>query len=225
MPEPGSDRFDLVIFDCDGVLVDSEGIAEEVWGEMAAELGAGHLRDDAFQRLRGERFAKCVRWLETELGRSLPSGFEEEFRDRSQRRFERDLAPIPGVAEALSGLRTPYCVASNGPRDKIELNLDLTGLRPWFEGRIFSAYELGVWKPDFRFYRKVAALHGLEPDRCAVVEDSSPGVEAALGAGTAVFVYAPGDEAPPHGTRPGAQLLREMRVLPALLGSSTGRGG
>ena len=212
----GRRQFDAVIFDCDGVLVDSEGIAEEVWAEMAAEIG---LVDDgraAFRGLRGEKFATCVRWLEAVLGRPLPAGFEADFRIRSRTRFERELKPIAGVTDVLRDLQIPFCVASNGPRDKIELNLGLTGLLPLFEGRIFSAYELDVWKPDPRFYLEVAASLGFEAARCAVVEDSMPGVGAALGAGMAVFAFA-GEEEGVALAPAVARVFREMNELPGLL--------
>ena len=101
-------RFDAVIFDCDGVLVDSEGIAEEVWAEMAAELGGGHTAQDAMRRFRGERFASCLEWLESaDRARPLPARFEREFRVRTRERFARDLRPIPGVADMLRALPAP----------------------------------------------------------------------------------------------------------------------
>ena len=210
-------RFDAVIFDCDGVLVDSEGIAEDLLAEMTAELeGAGAVDRGWFRRLRGEHFKKGVGWLEEALGRPLPPEFEAEFRDRSRRRFERELRPVPGVREVLHGLRMPFCVASNGPRDKIELNLGLAGFSPLFEGRIFSAYELDVWKPDPRFYLAVAGNLGIDANRCAVVEDSAPGVRAALGAGMTVFAFAGADDAEVP-LPPGALVFHEMRALSALL--------
>ena len=214
-------RIDAVIFDCDGVLVDSEGIAEEILAEMSAELGAGLVGRDAIRLLRGERFATCLRWLETALGRPIPPGFEEEFRVRARQRFERELKPVCGVAEVLRELRVPFCVASNGPRDKIESNLRITGMLPLFEGRIFSAYELDVWKPDPRFYLEVASGLGHAAARCAVVEDSVPGISAALGAGMAVFAFLePGNGIAPSGAR----VFHEMSALPALLAEFRPRG-
>ena len=213
-------RFDAVIFDCDGVLVDSEGIAEDLLAEMTAELdGAGSVDRGALRRLRGEHFMKGVRWLEEALGRPLPPGFEDDFRVRSRRRFERELKPIPGVDMVLRELRVPFCVASNGPRDKIELTLGITGLLSRFDGRIFSAYELDVWKPDPRFYVEVARGLGLAAERCAVVEDSAPGVRAALGAGMTVFAFAGADDAPPP-LPPDAHVFREMSALPDLLAAA-----
>ena len=212
----GRCQFDAVIFDCDGVLVDSEGIAEEVWAEMAAEIGGAVDGRDAFRGFRGEKFATCVRWLEAALGRPLPAGFEADFRIRSRRRFERELKPIVGVTDVLRDLQIPFCVASNGPRGKIELNLGLTRLLPLFEGRIFSAYELDVWKPDPRFYLEVAARLGIEAARCAVVEDSMPGVGAALGAGMVVFAFA-GEEEGVALAPAVAHVFREMNELPGLL--------
>ena len=213
-------RFDAVIFDCDGVLVDSEGIAEDLLAEMAAELdGAAAVDRGWFRRLRGEHFIKGIRSLEAVLGRALPHDFEDEFRDRSRRRFERELRPIPGVLEVLRELRVPFCVASNGPRDKIELNLGLAGFLPFFEGRIFSAYELDVWKPDPRFYLEVAENLGIDAAGCAVVEDSIPGVRAALGAGMTVFAFTGVDDpgpAPPA-LPPDAHVFHAMSALPGLL--------
>lgn len=227
--------FEAVVFDCDGVLVDSEGIAGEVWAEMAAELdgGAGGapaavLPDGAaaLRRFRGERFSDCAAWLEGALGRPLPPGFERDFRARSARRFARELEPVPGVAEVLASLRAhavPFSVASNGPRAKTEANLGTAGFLALFEGRVFSAYELEVWKPDPRFYREVAARLGVPPARCAVVEDSLPGVRAALGAGAAAFAYVEPEDAPAC-TALGARVFHDMAALPALL-LGVGEGG
>jgi HAD superfamily hydrolase (TIGR01509 family) len=184
-------RFDAVIFDCDGVLVDSEEIAIEVWVEMAAEYGYTLSPDAALKAFRGGEMAQCVAHLETLLGHSVRDDFVPDFRARSTQRFEKELKPIPGVQSLLDRLTLPYCVASNGPFEKMEVSLRVTGLWDYFDGRIVSAYRVGSFKPLPGLFLAAADLLQVNPRRCAVVEDSLPGVEAGVAAGMSVFAICP----------------------------------
>jgi HAD superfamily hydrolase (TIGR01509 family) len=181
-----------IIFDCDGVLVDSERLANAVLVEYVREFGLILSLEEALEQFTGGKMADCVAELERRLGRSLPDHFVPTFRERSAAAFRAHLRPIEGVEAIVKNLHQrnlPYCVASSGPRDKIELNLGITGLLPYFQARIFSAYEVEKWKPDPGLFLHAAQALGVEPQQCAVIEDSQPGIQAGLAAGMMVFAY------------------------------------
>ncbi|HET7558139.1 MAG TPA: HAD-IA family hydrolase [Rhodanobacteraceae bacterium] len=180
---------DAVIFDCDGTLVDSELLANEVLVEYAAGFGVPITLEEALQCYVGGKMADCVADMERRLGRKLPDSFVPELRARTAEIFRERLQAMEGAAEMLEALQVPCCVASSGPREKIELSLGLTGLLPRFEGRIFSAYEVGHWKPDPRLLLHAAEAMGVPPKHCAVVEDSLPGIRAGLAAGMTTFAF------------------------------------
>lgn len=192
MPRP----FDAVIFDCDGTLVDSEppGFA----GILAAarEIGLEFASAQALLHLKGKRMRETLQALEQALGRPLPEGFEATLRRHMAEQFERHLTPMPGALELLQGLALPWCVASNGPRAKMELTLSICGLLPWCADRLVSAYEVGSFKPEPGLFLHAARTLGVAPGRCAVVEDSATGVEAGLAAGMPVFVLRSPDPLP-----------------------------
>jgi HAD superfamily hydrolase (TIGR01509 family) len=179
--------FEAVIFDCDGTLVDSEGLANEVFAECAVELGIQIGAQDALELFRGRSMPYCITRLENMLGRPLPEWFVPKFRDRPDATFREKLRPIEGAVELVQSISVPICVASSGPRDKIELTLGLCGLLQYFEGRIFSSYEVGIWKPDPGLFLHAAKQLGIDPRNCVVVEDSLTGIEAAIAAGMTVF--------------------------------------
>ena len=180
---------EAVIFDCDGTLVDSELLANEVLVEYAGGFGVPISLEEALECYVGGRMADCVEDMEKRLGRKLPDSFVPELRARTAEVFRSRLKAMEGAAEMLEALQVPCCVASSGPPEKIELSLRLTGLLPKFEGRIFSAYEIGHWKPDPRLLLHAAHAMGVLPDRCAVVEDSLPGIRAGLAAGMTTFAF------------------------------------
>lgn len=182
---------DAVIFDCDGTLVDSETLANEVLVTFIAEFGFALDLGDALERYRGCRMAECVADLEHRMGRALPRDFVPRLRARTADFFEMNLKPIEGAIETVRGLRLPYCVASSAPREKTESSLRVVGLLPDFRDRIFSSYEVGSWKPDPGLFLHAAAALGVDPRRCAVVEDSLPGIRAGLAAGMATFAFDP----------------------------------
>ena len=177
---------DAVIFDADGTLVDSEELGLEVLAAHARELGVP-LGDEEIAGLRGKSMASNLQLFAERLGQALPADFEQQARTRMADVFERHLLPMPGAHEIVRRLAVPICVATNGPRHKVELTLRITGLLDLFEGRIFSAYDVGSFKPAPGLFLTAAAALGVEPSRCAVVEDSEPGMLAGLAAGMRVF--------------------------------------
>ena len=184
-------QIDAVIFDCDGTLVDSERLANEVLVEFVAEFGLSMSVDAAVRAYTGCKMADCVADLERLLGWQLPNSFVSELRTRTAAAFVTRLRPMAGAREAISRLKVPFGVASSGPREKIELSLRTTGLLDLFERSIFSSYEVGFWKPDPRLFLHAAARLGVSPQRCAVVEDSVPGVTASIAAGMRTFAFDP----------------------------------
>ena len=179
-----------VIFDADGTLIDSEVPGMDVLHELACEEGLALSRDEAHQRFRGGYMADIVAWIAAQLphkANAFGADFIKRVRQRQVERFNQGLEPMPAANELLRRLQVPYCIATNGPREKIELTLNLTGLRPFFGDRIFCAYDKGLFKPDPGLFLDAAATLGVAPEYCAVVEDSLPGIQAGLSAGMHVY--------------------------------------
>ena len=208
----------LTIFDCDGVLVDSERLAHRAFLEVVAPLGLVMELEEAMTLFRGRKMSECIQEVERRLGSALPERFVVEFRNRQSAIFREALQPIEGIAEALGEIDPPICVASSGPREKIVLTLTLTGLIDRFAGAIFSAYEVGSWKPEPGLFLHAAAAHGVSPERCIVVEDSVPGVLGAVAAGMPVLGYAADNDGEELRSA-GATIFTSMRDLPALIQS------
>ena len=204
----------LTIFDCDGTLVDSEVLANEVLRNLAAEHGLPLSLDALVGRFRGRKLADCVAELEAELGRPLPGDFVPRFQRRSAAAFRERLQPIDGAVDLVRAMRGPICVASSGPMDKIRLSLSVTGLLPYFDGHIFSSYDIGSWKPDPGLFLHAAQAMGVAPSGCAVVEDSLPGVQGGRAAGMSVFALPPASAHPnlPDGVIP-VRHLSELRAF------------
>ncbi|KYF72955.1 HAD family hydrolase [Sorangium cellulosum] len=175
-----------ILFDCDGTLVDSERLGNEVLVEHVAEYGVSMTVREAMALFRGGKMADCVAALEARAGRAFPPSFVAELRRRTAGAFRERLRPMDGALALVRALSIPFCVASSGPREKIELSLSVTGLLPFFSGRIFSSYEVGVWKPDPGLFLHAAGALGVRPSDCIVVEDSGPGIAAGLAAGMTV---------------------------------------
>src|SRR5581483_1042274 len=206
----------LVLFDVDGTLVDSEELGTRVLLEMAAELGVRRPLKETNRLFRGWRLDDCGAQIRVWLGKPLPEDFVAQVRLRTAATFRRELRPVPGAPELVRALHDraiPICVASSGPREKIELSLSLTGLLPYFEDRIFSGYELQTWKPDPGLFLHAARVLGAEPAACLVVEDSLVGVQAALAAGMRVLAFQP-EQADPQSPAP----VRSIRRLDEVLG-------
>lgn len=214
----------LVIFDCDGVLVDSMGIdMRELTRAIAAAGGTMTAREvaDAFY---GVALADIERGVAAHLGRPVPEGWMERFLADRAAAFERELQPIEGAADALADVRAAgwdACIASGGAMAKMELTLRVAGLRGAVpDDRIFSAYDVARPKPAPDLFLHAAAACGFAPDACVVVEDSVPGVAAGVAAGMRTVGFDGGDAAVAERLGAlGAEPLRAMAELPALLGA------
>lgn len=209
--------FDLVIFDCDGVLVDSERLSIEVDRRVLADLGWSLSHDEILHRFVGRSTAHFRAEIERHLGTSLSDDWEAPYQSWYDDAFARELTTVPDVESALDEISIRTCVASSGSHAKIQRTLGLTGLHPRFEGRIFSADDVVEGKPAPDLFLHAAHSLGVDPGRCAVVEDSRFGVRAARAAGMPVFGYAGGLTPPEWLEREGATVFSDMLELPALL--------
>ncbi|HTM46617.1 MAG TPA: HAD-IA family hydrolase [Polyangiaceae bacterium] len=180
-----------IIFDCDGTLVDSEVLGNEVFVEAIAEHGVTMPVSEALAAFRGRKLAECIREVEERWGCVLPPDFIPQFRARQAAAFRLRLRAVDGALELVSSLRQKFCVASSGPREKIELSLSLTGLLPYFESAIFSSYEIDSWKPAPEIFLHAARTMGVAPSSCVVIEDSLPGLQAGVAAGMEVVAFQP----------------------------------
>ncbi|WP_341529779.1 HAD family hydrolase [Nostoc sp. UHCC 0302] len=185
----------LVIFNCDGVLVDSETLGNRVLVEFVAEFGLVLELEEAILLFKGCKMADCVAVIEQRLEQKLPQDFVTQLRTRTAEAFERELLPVEGIEAALDKINLPICVASSGPLEKIKLALRVTNLLPRFEGCIFSSYEIGSWKPAPDLFLYAAKNMGVQPSSCIVVEDSVLGVRAAIAANMKALGYTNQSEA------------------------------
>jgi HAD superfamily hydrolase (TIGR01509 family) len=211
---------DLIIFDCDGVLVDSEPIALRVNADLIAELGWHITDDEIIDRFVGRSMAENVTQIEAHLHRPVPADWTTRFAERIAAEHDAHLRPVDGIIEALDALAEtgiPLCVASSGSHPKIEHSLALVGLLDRFTGAIFSATDVARGKPAPDLFLHAAAAMGAQPARCAVVEDSRYGVQAARAAGMRVLAYGGGVTAPARLDGPHTAVFTDMRKLPALL--------
>jgi len=173
---------DLVIFDCDGVLVDSELIFARVLAECLVAMDFPTTIEEAVTLGFGKNRATLSAAVEARFGHALPDAFFATFAARSAAVFERELLPVPGVEELLAALPLPRCVASNGHLDRVRTRLAVTRLLPFFDPHVFSAIQVAAGKPAPDLFLFAAGRLGTPPQRCIVVEDSAAGVEAAIAA-------------------------------------------
>jgi HAD superfamily hydrolase (TIGR01509 family) len=209
----------LVIFDCDGVLVDSDRISLRIQAERIRALGLAITDEECVHEFLGIGMPATLRRIEEWLGRPLPEGWEAELDGAVTAAFRRELRPVPGIANALDQITLPTCVASSGSHEKMMLTLGLTGLYERFAGRIFSADEVERGKPDPDLFFYAAERMDVVPERCIVVEDSPWGVVAAVAAGMSALGYAADGEprAAAALAEAGALVFTEMAELPRLL--------
>jgi HAD superfamily hydrolase (TIGR01509 family) len=220
-----TDRFDLIVFDCDGVLVDSERLSIRVDAMFLDRLGWPMSEAEIVERFVGRSDADMRAVIEEHLGGPIPADIDEEFDRLYRETFEAELAPVDGIVEALDAIAAAgitICVASSGGHAKIRRSLELTGLTQYFGDRIFSATEVAHGKPAPDLFLHAASRMGAAPSRCAVIEDSAFGVDAAIAAGMQAFAYAGGVTNADRLSRPGVVVFDEMHRLPELLGM-TGR--
>ena len=211
----------LVIFDCDGVLVDSEPIANRLIAEALSAAGLPMSGEEALERYRGGKLTRIKLRVEEDLGIELAEHWVDGIYQRQFDAFRRELQLIPGILEVLDALDlagVPYCVGSNGPLYKMRVSLGVTGLYERLESRIFSAAMVAEPKPAPDLFLHAAAAFDIPPEDVAVVEDSAPGVTAGVAAGMRVFGYAhDSGEAPLVAAGATATFLR-MTDRPGLLG-------
>jgi HAD superfamily hydrolase (TIGR01509 family) len=216
-----TDRFDLIVFDCDGVLVDSERLSIRVDAMFLDRLGWPMGEVEIVERFVGRSDADMRAVIEEHLGGPIPADIDEEFDRLYRETFEAELTPVDGIVEALDAIVAagiPICVASSGGHAKIKRSLELTGLTQFFGDRIFSASDVAHGKPAPDLFLHAASRMGAAPARCAVIEDSAFGVDAAIAAGMQAFAYAGGVTTADRLTRPGVVVFDEMHRLPGLLG-------
>jgi HAD superfamily hydrolase (TIGR01509 family) len=210
-----------VIFDCDGVLVDSEPISAAVLARALTAEGLATTPAEARRDYQGLLLADVFESAQARLGHPLPEGWLESYERERNEAFRRELQPVHGAAEAigvLSAAGVGVCVASQGRLEKIQLSLELTGLRPMFASEaLFSAETVPRGKPHPDLFLHAAGAMGASPGQCVVVEDTPSGVTAAVSAGMRVFGYAADSD---RGAlrRAGAHELDSLAELPALLG-------
>ncbi len=216
---------DLVIFDCDGVLVDSEILASRLMAAALTREGYAITPAECRERYTGISLASLISAVEKDWGNKLPENFEESVRIHDLGVFANELKAVPGVADALRQIDIPVCVASSGVPQKIENSLRTTGLMEFFAPHLFSTTMVARGKPAPDIFLHAAQQMGVEPARCCVIEDAEAGIRGALDAGMQVFGFAGGGHCGPgymhmlH--KAGAGLVFEnMARLPELLGLS-----
>jgi HAD superfamily hydrolase (TIGR01509 family) len=214
--------FDLVIFDCDGVLVDSEVISCHAHAVALTRHGYPITAEQVFQRFLGRSTRQANLEIEAELGRRLPDAYHTDLREELYGSFTADLEAIPYIAAALGQIAQPVCVASSGSHERMRVSLGRAGLYERFAPNIFSASQVRNGKPAPDLFLFAAEQMKLPPARSLVIEDSVPGVIGARGAGMTVFGFHGGS----HCKADHAEMLRaagavetfeDMRQLPALI--------
>lgn len=208
----------LVIFDCDGVLIDSEPIANRVFRDLLEAAGLVLSLDEVMRAFVGSTKDGCIELAGRMLGAPLPPEFGGQWDRELFAALRAEVKPVHGIPEVLASMKVPYCVASNGNPDRIQLALDAAGLWPLFEGRMFTAADVARPKPAPDLFLHAASVMGVEPRDCTVVEDTPTGTKAGVAAGMRVFGYAGAPHADAAGlTAQGATVFHAMRELPALL--------
>ncbi|MFJ6982640.1 MULTISPECIES: HAD family hydrolase [unclassified Streptomyces] len=212
-------RYDLVLFDNDGVLVDSEPISNRLLAAYLSELGHPTSYEDSIRDYMGSAMHRVHDLVLERTGQRLPEDFDDVFHARVFAAFQGELRPVAGVEAVLERLAAdgvPYCVASSGSHERIRVGHRATGLARWFDDeRIFSSQDVGKGKPAPDLFLHAAARMGVAPERCVVVEDSPLGVQAALAAGMDVYGFTA--MTPPAKLAGATGLFTDMTELPDLL--------
>ena len=214
-----SDSFDLVIFDCDGVLVDSERVANAVLASALRELCGIELSlEQMFDTFVGHSRAQCLDKIERMLGCPPPDELERRYREEIDAALAASVEAVTGIDAVLAALSLPSCVVSSGSHEKMRLTLGKTGLYDYFAGRIYSACEVERGKPHPDLYLHAAARMGdIDPARCLVIEDSPVGVAGGRAAGMTVFAYAELMPAAKLEAAGAHRIFTDMSDLPSLI--------
>lgn len=177
----------LLILDFDGVVADSEALANTVLAEVVSELGVPTTLEQAYGRYMGKRFSEVISEVEAVIGRRLPEGFADEFQSRTLARFRRELRAVEGAEDYIDTFaHVPKCIASSSSPDRLGVCLDVLGLRTTFEPHVYSASIVPRGKPHPDIFLYAAKQMGVAPSRSVVIEDSASGVQAAVAAGMTV---------------------------------------
>ncbi|HEU4669091.1 MAG TPA: HAD family phosphatase [Dyella sp.] len=208
---------DLVVFDCDGVLVDSERITARVFAGMLQELGMDVDTRALAERCIGRSTADTLALAAGELGRPLPKDFQARYGERSRAALAAEVTLMPGVRAMLDAIGLPCAIASNGLRAKMAITLRATGLLPRFDGRWFGIDDVARGKPSPDLYLLAARTFGARPAHCVVVEDSPTGIAAGRAAGMTVLGYAAGLPQERLIDAGAHHVFDDMTLLPALL--------
>jgi HAD superfamily hydrolase (TIGR01509 family) len=220
-------KFEAVLFDCDGVLVDSEAITNGVLRDMLAERGWVMTLEQCLHHFLGKAVIDQGPLIAERTGRPVDAAWLAQFRRRRNEQLTQHLKPIPHIQQALDAVQAQWgqamACASGADRPKIELQLQLTGLAPFFTGRVFSGQEQAHNKPSPDVYLAAARALGADPRRCAVIEDSVTGVTAGTAVGATVFGYAPEGDGAALRSAGAAQVFGAMSELPGLLLGATRR--
>jgi HAD superfamily hydrolase (TIGR01509 family) len=206
-----------VIFDCDGVLVDTEPISNRVLARLLTQAGLPTTLEDCLRYYRGRAMRSVLADATSRLGAPLAFDVAERYYAEVEPIFRLELDPVAGIVGALDRIDLPSCVASSGPHHKMEVTLRATGLWDRFAGRIFSATEVARGKPAPDLFLYAAERMGFDPASTAVVEDSIAGVQAAVAAGMRALAFA-GETEPSELAAAGGEPFTEMAELPGLLG-------
>lgn len=185
-----SSTYDLAIFDCDGVLVDSEPLANRVFIQIVREHGFELDEPTYLRKFAGITLPDRINMISQELNWKAPKDFLDVFNERLEILTKKELQPVQGIYELVESLSIPLCVASNGTREEVNLRLKISNLASYFGNAIFSGMEVANPKPAPDVYLAAARSFGISPSRCVVIEDSLPGVTAGIRAGMRVYGYA-----------------------------------
>jgi HAD superfamily hydrolase (TIGR01509 family) len=205
----------LVVFDLDGVLIDTQHAEDGGLVRLAERLGLALSDAQASELFSGKRLSTCIELVEKLSGRPAPEDAVEFVRAECERILGPRIDPVEGVVEALRHIPATKCVASNSPRDLIKRRLEASGLIEYFEDRLCSAYDVNAWKPDPALFLSAAVEHQVSPAECTVIEDSPVGVRAGVRAGMRVLQFTNGRTTRAHS--PGVVTFAHMAQLPDLL--------
>lgn len=204
----------LIIFDCDGVLVDSEPLANRVLHRLLASIGLRMTLEEVMSGYIGRTRQGCIDLTEEKLGRPVPDTFVADWNALLFETFRKELRAVEGVKDLIAGLGVPSCVATNSGADRLRVSLESVGLLARFEGRMFSADEVAHPKPAPDLFLHAARKLGFAPATCTVIEDSITGVRAAAAAGMTVLGYAAAAHADPAAMNAaGAEVFTDMKQV------------
>lgn len=207
-------QWDLLIFDLDGVLVDTQWAEDEALSRLAEQMGLRLSAQERREWFSGQRLLTCIERICAAVDAEPPHDAVARVRAACELLLQGRVEPLPGVASALASIPERKAVASNSPLEIVRSRVAVAGLARWFGESLFSAYDIDAWKPDPALFLHVAAAESVRPSRCLVVEDSDVGVRSALDAGMAVLHFSPGGCAGPH---VGCTPFESMSKLPILI--------